>query len=316
MEKGLKYVFGPVPSRRLGRSLGVNPIPFKTCNYSCVYCQLGKAIVFTNERKMFFPPEEMADEIIEICSVKRDDIDYITFVGEGEPTLYKGLYTVSKMVKNNCNLPMAIITNGALFSTEEVRKDVLLFDVILVKVDANNEKLFRRINRPHKDIHFDKVIEGFIALRKEFSGEIWVETMLVKGLNDSEEVLWGIRDVLDRINPHKRFVTIPTRPPAEPWVEIPDSEVLFRSFRILNAVPIYDVEHGEFDLSNFSSVEEGILTLIKRHPLRLENVEDLLKQYEINVQIEDFVEKLRQKYGVKLKKYAGYTYLLHKDAKI
>ncbi len=316
MEKSLKYVFGPVPSRRLGRSLGVNPIPFKTCNYSCVYCQLGKAIVFTNKREMFFPPEEMAHEIIEVCSAKRNNIDYITFVGEGEPTLYRGLYTVSKMIKDNCALPLAIITNGALFSNGETRKDVSLFDVILIKVDADNERLFRKINRPHKDIHFEEVIEGFINLRKEFSGEVWVETMLIKGLNDSDEVLWGIRNIIDRINPHKRFVTIPTRPPAESWVKVPDSEVLFRSFRILDAIPIYDVEHGEIDVSGFPTIDDAILSIIKRHPIRVDELKDILREYGDSREVEEVIKNLIERGGVKLKEHLGYTYILPDKSRI
>lgn len=307
MEESLKYVFGPVPSRRLGRSLGVNPIPFKTCNYSCVYCQLGHAINFTNKRETFFPPLEMADEIIRVCNEKSDKIDYITFVGEGEPTLYKGLYTVVKKIKKSCKKPVAIITNGALFYEKEVRDDVLGFDVILSKVDAPDEKTFRRINRPHREITFDKFIKGIMALKNEFFGKLWIETMLVKGINDKGEVLLGIRKILDTIDPDKRFVTIPTRPPQEGWVKIPEPDVLFKAFKILNAIPIYDVEYGEFDLG--VSIEKGILNLIKRHPVRLEEVIKVLKERGIE-KPEEYMNDLIKKRGIKLKEFLGFTYLL------
>lgn len=310
MKRNLRYVFGPVPSRRLGRSLGVNPIPFKTCNYSCVYCQLGHSITFTNERKIFYPPEEIAREIKEVCSVKKGEIDYITFVGEGEPTLYSGLYDVSKIVKDYCDVPLAIISNGALFSKKRVIEDVLLFDVLLLKVDANNETLFKKINRPHKEIHFDKVIEGFISLKETVKGKIWIETMLVKGLNDDEEILWDIRKILDKINPKERFVTIPTRPPAEEWVRIPDPISLFKASEILKAHPIYDVEHGKIDISGFSSIEVAVLNLIKRHPIRIDELRDIIIDYDRERDVEEFAEELSRKFGVKIKSHLGFKYLL------
>ena len=303
----MEYTFGPVPSRRLGRSLGVNPIPFKTCNYSCVYCQLGHTINFTNKRETFFPPDEMADEIVDVCKKKFDKLDYITFVGEGEPTLYKGLYIVVESIKKSCNKPIAIITNGGLFYEKEVRWDVSLFDVILSKIDAPDERTFRRINRPYKGITFEKFINGMMALKNEFKGKLWIETMLVKGINDTEDVLYKIRQVLDTINPHKRFVSIPTRPPQEEWVKIPDPDTLFKAFKILNAVPIYEVEYGEFDLGD--SIEQGILTLIKRHPLRMEEVLKVLRERGID-NPEEYMKRIQEKHGIKLKEFMGFTYLL------
>ena len=316
MGESLKYVFGPVPSRRLGRSLGVNPIPFKTCNYSCVYCQLGKAINFTNERKRFFPPEEMAEEIISVCLKKMGKIDFITFVGEGEPTLYDGLFIIAETVKKSCSLPLAIITNGALFYKKNVREDVSLFDVVLSKVDAPSESLFRKINRPHRDIHWPNVLSGLFKLREEFGGELWIETMLVKGLNDDERVLKEIRKILDELNPDKRFVSIPTRPPAEKWVEIPDPEVLFKAFKILNAIPIYEVEYGEFDLKEFNTPEDAVLTLIKRHPLRKDEVALILSEWGYKKTVDNFIDTLLSRQKIKLKTHMGYTYLLPEAARI
>ncbi len=316
MDKGLKYVFGPVPSRRLGRSLGVNPIPFKTCNYACVYCQLGKAINFTNKRELFFSPSEMAEEIVSVCRDRRDEIDYITFVGEGEPTLYLGLHKVTEAIRSSCDAKMAIITNGALFHKSDVRWDVELFDVILTKIDAPNETIFRRINRPYRGIKFRKVVEGLIALRGEFKGEMWIETMLVKGINDDEDVLKDLCAILDKINPDKRFVSIPTRPPAEKWVEIPSSDTLFRAFKILNAIPIYDVEYGEFNLEGFGSLEEAVVTLIRRHPLREDELERLIEKYGLKENVKTFVDSLVEGYGIKVREHFGHRYLLPKEAKI
>ncbi len=316
MEKGLKYVFGPVPSRRLCRSLGVNPIPFKTCNYSCVYCQLGKAINFTNTRREFFPPGEIAEEIIAICRRKEKKIDYVTFVGEGEPTLYSSLAKILDTVRKECKLPFALITNGALFYHKKVREDVLLFDVILSKIDAPSERVFKRINRPHRGIVFDRVIEGLLLLRKEFSGQLWIETMLVKGLNDDEVSLKGIKKILDRINPDRRFVSIPTRPPAENWVEITDPDVLFSAFKILNAEPIYTVEYREFDIEGFDSVEDAVLSIIRRHPIRMDEIKDILGKSGVSMDAREFLKRLVDSKKVKLREFMGNTYILPYSARI
>ncbi len=316
MEKSLKYVFGPVPSRRLGRSLGVNPIPFKTCNYSCVYCQLGKAINYTNERKLFFPPAEIAKEIIEVCEKKEDKIDYITFVGEGEPTLYSGIPEVVKMVRKACNIQLAIITNGALFYEKSVREDVAVFDVVLTKLDAPFESLFKKINRPYPGIRFEKVLSGLFELREEHKGRLWTETMLVKGLNDNTMVLKEIRKILDELKPDRRFVSIPTRPPAEKWVKVPSPDVLFTAFKILNAIPVYHIEYGEINVEGFATLEEAILNIIKRHPLRIDEINSILRETGYKGDTMEFIEKLRLRYNVKLRKHLGYTYLLPKEARI
>jgi len=154
--KKFKYVYGPVPSRRLGRSLGVNPIPFKTCNYSCVYCQLGRTLHLINERKSFFPKDDILEEILESVKIHKGKIDYITFVGEGEPTLNKDLGWLIRKAKDRTNLKIAVITNGALLYREDVKEDLLAADVVLPSLDAGSEETFKKINRPHKDLKINK----------------------------------------------------------------------------------------------------------------------------------------------------------------
>ncbi|MHA1407905.1 MAG: radical SAM protein [Candidatus Heimdallarchaeaceae archaeon] len=173
----MKYVFGPVPSRRLGRSLGISPIPFKTCNFSCIYCQLGRTNNFTNERKEFYPVEDIAQEVEEALN-QGFNLDFITIVGDGEPTLYKSLGTLILSIKELTSIPIAVITNGALLYQEKVREDLLDADVVLPTLDVYNEKLFRIINRPHKELKFEKIIEGFRKFREEFKKQIWIEVML------------------------------------------------------------------------------------------------------------------------------------------
>ncbi len=221
----MKYVYGPVPSRRLGKSLGISPIPDKTCNYTCVYCQLGRTTHFTNERQLFYPVEEVLKEVQEALQQEKD-IDFITIVGEGEPLLYKGIGLLVTQLKQLSSIPIAIITNGALLSQEEVRKELLQTDVILPTLDAYSEEQFRKINRPHKEIKLVEVIEGLKEFRKIFHNQIWLEVMLVKDLNDDINSINEIKKIIDEINVDRVYLNVPIRPPAESWVEIPPSNRL------------------------------------------------------------------------------------------
>ena len=214
----MKIVYGPVPSRRLGRSLGVGPIPFKTCDYSCVYCQLGRTTHMTNQRKDFFPPEELLNEIRRVIEVESShrEIDFVTFVGEGEPTLCKSLGWLIRKTKEIADIPIAVDTNGSLLYREDVRDDLSQADVVMPSLDAGTAETFRRINRPHRGIVFEAVVEGMEKFRQEYDGEMWVEVMLVKGLNDSEEELEAIKSRLSPLEPNRTYINVPIRPPAEP----------------------------------------------------------------------------------------------------
>ena len=183
----MKYVYGPVPSRRLGRSLGIDPIPSKTCNYQCIYCQLGRTTNFTNNRKDFYPKDEIIAEMEQAIRINEENIDYITFVGSGEPTLYKSLEDLILRAKEFSKKPICVITNGALLYNMDVRNALLHADVVLPSLDAADEKSFIKINRPHPSIKFDMVIQGFIEFRRIFTGRFWIEIMIMKGINDSKE---------------------------------------------------------------------------------------------------------------------------------
>ncbi len=222
----MSIVYGPVPSRRLGRSLGVSPIPFKTCNYSCVYCQLGRTTHMTIQRKDFFPPEELLNEIKRAIeaenSHRHSEIDFVTFVGEGEPTLCKSLGWLIRKTKEIADIPIAVDTNGSLLYRKDVRDDISQADVVMPSLDAGTAETFRKINRPHRGIVFEAVVEGMGKFRQEYDGEIWVEVMLVKGLNDSEEELEAIKSRLSPLEPNRTYINVPIRPPAEPWAVSPD----------------------------------------------------------------------------------------------
>ena len=268
MKGTYKYLFGPVPSRRLGKSLGVSPIPPKTCNYSCVYCQIGRTTHFSNTRQDFFPKEEILDEIKHFIQ-SSDDFDYITFVGEGEPTLCKSLGWLIRNTKKLTEKPVAVITNGALLYDPETRNDLLAADVILPTLDAATQELFKKINRPKKEITIDKVIRGMQDFRSEFQGQIWMEVMLVKGLNDSPESISEIKTVLDTLGCDRIYINVPIRPPAEQWVKISENDRVLEICDELNAYNIahYESDNG-FQVSMNDDIEDQILKITTRHPLR------------------------------------------------
>jgi len=263
-----KYVFGPVPSRRLGRSLGISPIPSKTCNFSCVYCQLGRTTNYTNTRKMFYPVLDIVDEVRRAL-LEELDIDVITIVGDGEPTLYKGLGELISELKKISQIPIAVITNGALLCDEEVRKEISKADFVLPTLDAPNKELFKKINRPRKELDLDKITEGMIKFRKIFSGQLWLELMLVKDLNDDVNTLKDLKTIFEKIQPDKIFINVPIRPPAEKWVRIPTTEKLQQALTILNAESIAHYEELLIEnIDKNSTPEKIILEITQRHPLR------------------------------------------------
>lgn len=266
----MSEVYGPVPSRRLGQSLGVDPIPLKTCNYNCVYCQLGRTRPLSNARRDFFPPENILAQVQTALAAREPgDIDYVTFVGQGEPLLCASLGRLIRGVKAMSEIPVAVITNGSLIYRSEVREELVAADVVMPTLDAAEEDLFRRVNRPWPKLHIGDIIEGMVSFREMFEGQLWVEVMLVKGLNDSEDSLLSLRDALALIRPDRTQINVPVRPPAETWVEIPDDEAVIRATSILGeASEVVAPYEGQFDLSGCADVREAIEAIIRRHPMR------------------------------------------------
>ena len=278
----MKYIYGPVPSRRLGRSLGVDPIPSKTCNYQCVYCQLGRTTYFTNTRENFFPKNQIISEIKEGIKQNEGKFDYITFVGSGEPTLYKDLRDLIVNAKKFSSKPICIITNGSLLHDKDVIDALLMADVILPSLDAGDEKSFVRINRPHLAIQFKNMIQGLINFKKQFSGKFWIETMVMKGLNDSKEELMKIKEQIEEINPDRIDINIPIRPPTEKWVNIPDKNVLTILNEIFN--DFNDIRYPEIgDFCYYSlNFEHELLKIIERHPMRQAQIIDSFSSHCFN----------------------------------
>lgn len=263
------YAYGPVPSRRFGRSVGVSPIPEKTCSYSCVYCQLGRTKKLTSVRQHFFPEEAIWDDIVNVVNANNNKIDYITFVGDGEPTLSLDLGTLIHRCKQSFPYTTAVITNGSLLWMDEVRRELCEADVVNITMPTSDAATFRRMHRPHPSIHFEQVWEGIRQFAAMYHGEIWAEVMLVDTVNTEDESLMVLKEHIDAIKPARTYVMVPTRPPAEAWVKIPSPEVTMKAFKILGGEDITRPEDGVFGLGEFSSAEEALLEICQRHPLRL-----------------------------------------------
>jgi wyosine [tRNA(Phe)-imidazoG37] synthetase (radical SAM superfamily) len=209
-----KHVFGPVPSRRLGFSLGVDPIPRKSCNYDCVYCQIGKTAQREVERQSFFDPDEVVSEVLDAVRGPTR-IDVITFSGSGEPTLNKDLGCMIRQVKSKTDKAVAVITNGSLLSRPDVREDVALADILLPSLDAGSQNVFELVNRPHPSITIQDVVAGLESISRGFRGKIWLEIMLIKGMNDSFEEQGLLRAILGQLSVDRVQLNTVTRPPSE-----------------------------------------------------------------------------------------------------
>ena len=209
-------VFGPIPSRRLGRSLGVNNIPPKVCTYSCVYCQIGVTGRIEKQRQAFYEPQRVYEEVarrLDTFGPLGEGVDYISFVPDGEPTLDINLGEEIGLMKS-LGIKIAVITNGTLLHLPDVRRDLAGADWVSLKVDAASEDVWRRLNRPHRDLSLAQVRAGTLEFAREFAGELVTETMLLAGYNDGPEEIEAIATFVKDIGPRKAFLGVPTRPPA------------------------------------------------------------------------------------------------------
>ena len=307
--------FGPVPSRRLGKSLGINNIPDKVCSYACVYCQIGKTLRMEVKRRPFYPPELIFEEVkrkVEKAEERGERIDYLTFVPDGEPTLDANLGEEIEMLKS-FNIPLAILTNSSLIWREDVRNDLLKLDFVSLKLDAVTEALWRKVDRPHKTLKLDKILEGILEFRRDFKGKIVTETMLIDGINYGDE-LKKIAEFLRELKPDMAYIAVPTRPPWEKWVKPAREDVINLAFHVFaDAIGEERVEYligYEGNAFAFTgNVEEDILAITAVHPMREDALRELLKKANAGW---DIVEKLIAEGKLIALEYGGKKFYMRK----
>ena len=273
--------FGPVPSRRLGHSMGINNIPPKNCTYSCIYCQLGRTDGMQLERREFYSPEKVIEDVnllIEKAKAAGENIDYLTFVPDGEPTLDINLGKEITELKNS-GYKIAIISNSSLIWRQDVQDELALADWVSLKVDAVTEKIWRSIDRPHGHLVLEKILEGITEFSRNFKGELATETMLIQGVNDSPDELEKIAKFIEKLKSKKSYISIPTRPPAENWVKVASEESINTAYQIfkehsIEAEHLIGYEGNEFAFTG--NVEEDILSITSVHPMRMDAMEELL----------------------------------------
>lgn len=272
--KNARYIFGPVPSRRLGASLGVSPIPEKTCNYSCVYCQLGRTTKMINDRRDFFPVEDILAELSERIE-DGADFDVVSIVGEGEPTLYSGLGELIAGVKKRTDKPVAVITNGALLSDEALRRELLDADIVLPSMDAFDEASFKEIDRPHGKLKFAEVNRGLIEFSHEYKGQLWLEIMLVDGMNTSDEALSRLAAMARQLRCDRLYINTPVRPPAEDFAGTASHEVIKKAAEMMGGISIDMLTSGAFGSDEEDSFE-AVISIARRHPMNTFEIESFL----------------------------------------
>jgi wyosine [tRNA(Phe)-imidazoG37] synthetase (radical SAM superfamily) len=265
-------VFGPVPSRRLGCSLGINNIPPKACSYFCVYCQVGPTAATEVEPRGFYAPEDIAAEVRASLSRLRETgkaVDVLTFVPDGEPTLDANLVRAIEMLRP-LGIPIAVISNGSLVWREDVRTALMHADWVSLKVDVVREDLWRRINRPDPSLRLGSILSGMEAFAAGFDGFLATETMLVKGVNDSESVITETAAFIATLRPQKAYLAIPTRPPTELWCEPPDETAVNAAYqRFAELVPSVEclLEELESGFLSIGEIELDILAITSVHPM-------------------------------------------------
>jgi len=274
MPKQTKYLFGPVPSRRLGLSLGVDIIPLKTCTQNCIYCQLGVDGIVTLKRKAYVPIDAVLAELTERVAAGLQ-ADYITLSGSGEPTLNLQIGQIIDGIKEITDIPVAVLTNGTLFTDPAVRADCAKADIVLPSLDAGNEETFRRINRPHKNISFTSLVKGLCKFRVEFTGQIWLEVFFCDRINTDPRQIEKIKTIIERIDPDKIQLNTTVRPAV-------DASAIRVGPEKLKAIAEQLGEKAEVvaDFSKAASTaktqlagrKQNILEMLKRRPCSLDDI--------------------------------------------
>ena len=270
-------IFGPVPSRRLGRSLGVDLVPFKTCSYDCIYCQLGRTTNKSVERREWVPLDDVLEELKGKLASKPD---HITLSGSGEPTLYSRLDELIAGIRAMTDVPVAVLTNGSLLWRDELRRQLMDAHLVIPSLDAGHASMFQAVNRPHESISFDRMLEGLIDFRKEYHGEYWLEVFLLAGHAAVESEASKITECVRRIKPDRVQLNTATRPTAE------DYAVMVRRARMTDMAGRFDPPaeviadyRGVHAQSDFKAGRENVRDMIRRRPCSLDDIADGLDMH-------------------------------------
>ena len=309
------FAFGPIPSRRLGKSLGINNIPVKHCTYSCIYCQLGKTTTLMTERQAFYEPEAICAEVKKKAgeALQRGyTVDYLTFVPDGEPTLDLNLGDEISSLKP-VGIPIAVLTNASLLWRDDVRENLMGADLVSLKLDAISQDLWKRIDRPHKNLELKAILEGMLKFADDFKGTIISETMLVDGFFYGNE----LKKIADFLSSLKRldmaYVAIPTRPPTEKWVKPASEEVVNAAFQIFSEKLDGKVEcltgYEGNAFASTGNAEDDLLSITSVHPMRSEAVEELLSKNKADLGV---LDKLLMEGKIVELRYEGDKYYMRK----
>ena len=308
----MKYIYGPVPSRRLGFSLGIDLVPYKTCSLDCIYCQLGRTTQKSVERKIYTQKDNVCGEVQEALN-KTQRIDYITFSGSGEPTLNSEIGAVIREIKKITTLPVAVLTNGTLLFREDVQKDLVEADVVCPSLDAASQMMFEKINRPHPVLHADSIINGLERFRELYKGQIWIEVMLIKNYNDNTEELSRIKNSLSRIQPDRVYLNTVIRPPSEIYAKPLSSDEMMTVKNFFdNHCEVITEFHGQ-KIGEAQNVEDAIIEMTKRRPLTIIDIANVLGVSETNAKT--WVNALKDLGKLKERQYKGekyYSYAIEK----
>lgn len=299
-------IFGPVPSRRLGFSLGVDTIPFKTCSLNCIYCQLGRTINKTIQRKEYIAADDILREIEEVLREGKR-IDYITFSGSGEPALNSEIRRMISRIKELTSIPLAILTNGTLLYRPRIREDLMEADLVIPSLDTVTQEIFEMVNRPHPSLKIEKVITGIDSFSQEFNGKVWLEIMVVKGINDSLEEIEKAAQVIKQMNLEKIQLNTVVRPPAEEFARPLTREYLKNIKTVLGKKCEIIAEFKRATQKAYKrDVEKRILSMVKRRPVTLVDISHSLGLHRN--EIIKYVETLEKKHQVKTEVHSGERY--------
>jgi wyosine [tRNA(Phe)-imidazoG37] synthetase (radical SAM superfamily) len=274
----MKYIFGPVPSRRLGVSLGIDLVPFKTCPFDCIYCQLGPTTKRTLGRKEYVKAEEILKELRQFLrspSSHLKTIDFITLSGSGEPTLNSQIRQIISGIKKMTSIPVAVLTNSALLHRKEVRDSLKKAEVVIPSLDAASAKIFKEINRPAKGLEIKKIIRGLVDFKEEYRGQIWLEVMLIRKINTTKKELENLKEAIGRINPDRIQLNTVVRPPCQENVQALTREEMERIKTLLGSRTEIIVGFKSRNLpKKMKNLEQKITTMLKRRPATAKDLAD------------------------------------------